>query len=78
MSATPAQDREAFLLTNIRALLTAIGAFARCEGCGAAIWFVMTNRGRRAPYTEEALNHFANCPKASEFRRPKPAPRGGA
>lgn len=25
--------------------------------------------GKAAPYTEEALNHFADCPDAEGFRR---------
>ena len=39
---------------NILRLLNQVGNPGTCKGCGADIW---------------ALNHFANCPKAKEFRR---------
>ena len=40
-----------------------------CKGCGAPVWWLMTKRAKRAPYTENALNHFADCPKADTFRK---------
>lgn len=58
------------LRLNIRKLLNQIGAeMAVCRGCQAQIWWVTHANGKRAPYTQDALNHFADCPKAGEFRK---------
>lgn len=54
---------------NIRALLDHVGDLARCKGCGVEIWWIKTRAGRRAPYTQDGLNHFADCPQAERFRR---------
>lgn len=50
-------------------LLAVTGTLPRpCRGCGRLIWFVVLQSGKRAPYTDEALNHFADCPEANQFR----------
>ena len=56
---------------NIGALLRNVGDPGKCKGCGRDIYWVMHNNARKAPYTADGLNHFANCPKADDFRRPK-------
>ncbi len=57
------------LRSNVRALLDVIGGKSQCRACGADIWFVKTKNGKSAPYTAEALSHFADCPKAESFRK---------
>jgi len=54
---------------NVRRLLNLIGDRSTCKGCGAEIWWVTHRNGRRAPYTAEALNHFADCPAAAQFKK---------
>jgi hypothetical protein len=42
----------------------------QCRACGETIYFVRHRvSGRLAPYTREAINHFANCPGAKQFKR---------
>jgi hypothetical protein len=43
-----------------------------CRACGRTTWFVRTKAGRLAPYTDDALSHFADCPHADRFRKAKP------
>lgn len=57
------------LRKNIEALLGQVGEPTHCRGCDARIWMVVHRNGRRAPYTGDGLNHFADCPKAKEFKR---------
>lgn len=65
-------EQESKLLTNIDRLMKAIGAEpGTCRACGRVIWWVKHANGKRAPYTTEGLNHFADCPNANEFRKPK-------
>ena len=54
---------------NIRRLFLLIGDQGNCRGCGQAIYWIKHKNGKVAPYTEEALNHFADCPKAKDFKR---------
>lgn len=66
----------ASIFATMRAILNRVGDVTRCKDCGQTIWFVPTRHGRRAPYTAAGLNHFADCPGAGSFRRPKPG-KGG-
>lgn len=66
------EEYERQLHKNIRQLLTNVaGEPVVCRGstCEAEVWWVQHAKGRRAPYTEAALNHFIDCPNADEFRR---------
>ena len=65
------ENPEDYLRSNIQKLLNTVGRESECKGCGKKIWWVMTKNNRAAPYTETALNHFADCPKAAEFRAKK-------
>lgn len=69
----------AALFATMRAILNRVGDVTRCKDCSQTIWFVPTKHSRRAPYTAAGLNHFADCPGAGSFRKPKPGkgPRGG-
>lgn len=60
---------------NIIRLLRNIGASeGQCKGCGLDIWWLkMAKSGKLAPITQQALNHFANCPKAKDFKKEKTA-----
>lgn len=57
---------------NIAALLKNVGQVSTCKGCGAQMWWVKHNNGKRAPYDIDGTNHFVTCPRANDFRRNKP------
>lgn len=61
------------LRDNIRHLLDIVAAEKRpCSRCGRPIWFVVNPKsGKRMPITETALNHFADCPNAAQFKYTK-------
>jgi len=61
MALKPPQER-------IKDMLKALGREDKCKGCGATIWWVRTKNDKPAPYSEAGVNHFADCPKANEFR----------
>jgi len=62
---------------RIRSLLLAIAPASRCQ-CGTPIFFVKYGTGKSAPYTIAGLVHFADCPAALRFRRPRvPVGAGG-
>lgn len=63
-------DVPARLRANIRALFKVLAVReSTCKACGAAIFFVKTPAEKWLPYTADALPHFADCPKADDFRR---------
>jgi hypothetical protein len=43
----------------------------KCRGCGQDIYWCVTDSGQRMPLV--ILSHFADCPKADEFRKKKEA-----
>lgn len=57
----PAEER-------IKDMLKVLGREGACTACGKKIWWVKTKNAKNAPYTEEGINHFADCPKANQFR----------
>jgi hypothetical protein len=57
---------------NLDALLRQVGEPGTCRGCAAPIYWVVHLNGKRAPYTPEGLNHFADCPAQAQFRRETP------
>lgn len=56
---------------RVEDLLEKIAEITRpCRGCGETVYFVRHRAsGKLAPYTREALNHFANCPNAQQFKK---------
>lgn len=44
---------------------------AACRSCGAPIAWVVTNAGKRAPIDPDGTNHFATCPQAESWRKPR-------
>lgn len=62
------------LQRNILRLLSAIGDARTCKGCGRQIWWVRSKAGKTMPITDEALNHFVDCPQAAQFKKPKAGP----
>ncbi len=42
-----------------------------CRLCQRTIWMLETKTGKAAPYDDDAVNHFASCPHANEFRKKK-------
>lgn len=74
-SSVPEQSepRAAHLLQNIFTLLKIIGEPGKCKKCGKEIFWVLNHKtGKRMPITLEALNHFADCPYANEFKKNHP------
>lgn len=65
------EKKSEWLLENIKRLLKQVGREGKCKGCDREIWWVEHNSGKAAPYTNEALNHFADCPDAQRFRNGK-------
>ena len=53
----------------LRMLFDKIGDEAKCDGCGATIYFIRHKSGKRAPYNPDAISHFATCQYASEFKK---------
>lgn len=57
--------------------LTERGESARCRSCQAPIYWVLTEKGKRAPYNADAgpngepVSHFATCPESQAWRRSK-------
>lgn len=45
---------------------------ANCRGCGAAIEWWVTPKGKKIPMDHGTANpHWASCPNAQDFRKPK-------
>lgn len=45
---------------------------ADCRGCGAAIEWWRTPKGKKIPMDHgTAMPHFSTCPRAEDFRRPQ-------
>lgn len=74
-SATPSAPE---LAARLEALLRAIAIDVRpCRRCGTLIAFVRhrdSPHGPFHPYTLDGVNHFRNCPFASEFSRRRATP----
>lgn len=65
------------LKVNIGQLLRQVGDPGTCKGCQAPIFWVTHKRNLKpTPYTPEGLNHFADCPAAARFKRPRNANPG--
>lgn len=59
---------------RILALLNNVAEFQRdCKACGAPLWFVKHKNGKMAPYTAAGISHFADCPKAAQFKKAREA-----
>jgi hypothetical protein len=54
-------------------LLKHTGHAARCEGCGADIYwvrhFIPQGGSKWVPYNTRGMNHFIDCPNRDEFRK---------
>lgn len=50
-------------------LVAALGEPGTCRSCSRPIWWVkMLKTGKAAPFTDAALNHFADCPFAVKHK----------
>ena|GEM_PF-6536872 len=57
---------------RIEKLLAISGADkGRCRACGKEIWWLKTKSGKAMPWTRDGVSHFADCPQANQFRRPR-------
>ena len=55
--------------SNISLLYKSLGALqGKCRGCGVEIYWLVTKNHKKAPFTKDGLNHFADCPKKNLFR----------
>lgn len=69
---TTLERENARLRSNIQLLYKSLGLDqGQCRACGCPIWWVITKNGKRAPFTAEGLNHFADCEGADQFRKGK-------
>lgn len=59
------------LLQRIRDLVTTLGDASACRSCQRPIVWLQHRNGKRVPYTYEGINHFADCPAAGQFRKPR-------
>lgn len=58
-------------LDRVRALLKIVGDESTCRSCSRTIYWVKTRNGKRAPYTDQGISHFADCPNAAKHRGAK-------
>ncbi len=56
------------LAATVKGFLLRTARIDKCA-CGAQIFWVQHLSGATAPYTENALTHFASCPNADQHRR---------
>ncbi len=47
---------------RIAHLLRQIAEAGQCRGCGTTVYWVRHKNGKLAPYTEDGVNHFMDCP----------------
>lgn len=61
----------------IRTLYDFIGAdHGICKYCGVDVWWAVSKTGHKAPFNQDGLIHFADCPNAAEARRKRKASGG--
>jgi len=56
-------------IMNFEHLLKMIGDKGEYKGCGAEIYWLKSRKGKPMPITIKGINHFADCPKADNFRK---------
>jgi len=56
---------------QVSRFVSSLGRPGTCRACDRTIFWIRTTNGKNAPYTREALSHFADCPAAATFRRDK-------
>lgn len=44
---------------------------ARCRSCNAEVLWCVTPHARLAPVDRDGVSHFATCPQASTWRKPR-------
>lgn len=61
------------LRDNIRKLLgMACGDPTPCRHCGRPVWWLtMLKSGKKNPFTDDGVSHFADCSGAAGFRKGK-------
>lgn len=57
---------------NIEQILLICGDPGRCKACGADVWWIRTRKGKVMPWNRWGESHFADCPRADDFRKKKP------
>jgi hypothetical protein len=60
---------------RIAALLDVLAFNSRhCKACGRKVWFTKNKSGKFGVWGDDGLSHFATCPHASDFQKPKAKP----
>jgi hypothetical protein len=47
------------------------GEVTKCRSCKAEIRWTVSKRGKFAPLNRDGTSHFANCPQAATWRKPR-------
>lgn len=53
---------------RLRSAIASCGDRGRCFGCNAQVFWIVHANKKKAPYTPEGLNHFADCPQRARFK----------
>lgn len=63
------------LQARLVALLKQLAEAERpCQACQRPLYFIRHPRTKKLmPYTDEGISHFADCPAAAKFQKPKPS-----
>lgn len=48
-----------------------VGIGSHCRSCGAEINWARTTTGKSHPLNPDNTSHFATCPEASSWRKPR-------
>ena len=59
------------LKQNLINILNQVGKPDTCKGCHVVIYWIKHKNGKMTPYTENGLNHLADCPVSDRFRKTK-------
>jgi hypothetical protein len=65
------EQLEAALREAAKKLNEQNAATATCRGCGAAVYWVRTENKKNMMVNTDGVPHWATCPKAKEFRKPR-------
>lgn len=69
-TAAELRKRVLALENNMEMILDQVAVEVRpCKACNVKLWFVRTKAGKILPLRYDGTSHFADCPKADQFRR---------
>jgi len=56
-------------MTKMENLLKTLGKLAKCKGCGAIIYWLLTKNYKWMPVNPDGEFHWTTCPQASKFKK---------